>query len=55
MYAKRSEQPEMANLPLFLNGTLNPENRWVKLAALIPWDDIDKIYAKNLTLNSKRV
>ncbi len=47
MYVKRFEQPEMANLPLFLNGTLNPENRWIKLAALIPWDDIDKIYAKN--------
>ena len=47
MYVKRFEQPEMANLPLFLNGTLNPENRWIKLAALIPWGDIDKIYAKN--------
>ena len=47
MYAKRSEHPEMSNLPLFLNDTLNPENRWVKLAVLIPWDEIDKIYTNN--------
>ena len=47
MYAKRSEQPEMANLPLFLNDTLNPDNRWIKLATLIPWNEIDKIYANN--------
>jgi hypothetical protein len=45
MYAKRSEHPEMASLPLFLNDTLNPDNRWIKLAVLISWDEIDKIYA----------
>lgn len=30
------------------NTDLNPENRWVKLAALIPWDELAGIYAKNL-------
>ena len=26
--------------------TMNPENRWVKKAELIPWDEIEKRYAK---------
>lgn len=36
------EQPEMfGNLPL------NPENRWVKLAQLIPWSKVEEEYQKN--------
>src|SRR5690625_3145822 len=27
-------------------GKLNPENRWVKLAALIPWDKVEQKYVK---------
>lgn len=27
-------------------GKLNPENRWVKLAALIPWDKVERKYVK---------
>ncbi|MFC2110859.1 transposase, partial [Bacteroidota bacterium] len=27
---------------------LNPENRWVKLASLIPWDELAAIYSKTL-------
>lgn len=27
---------------------LDPDNRWVKLAALVPWDELATIYAKNL-------
>lgn len=36
------EKPEMfGNLPL------NPENRWVKLARLIPWSRVEEEYQKN--------
>lgn len=28
-------------------GKLNPENRWCKLAAMIPWHRIEEKYAKN--------
>ena len=49
MYKKSTNQASMMNLPLFLNGTLKETNRWVKLAALIPWDVIEDIYAKNFT------
>ena len=47
MYKNTSSEPKMANLPYFLDTTLNADNRWVKLAGLIPWSDIEKIYALN--------
>jgi transposase, IS5 family len=39
----------MANLPYFLDTTLNADNRWVKLSALIPWSDVEEVYAVNFT------
>ncbi len=33
---------------------LDPENRWVKLAGLIPWDKLADIYARNLRSDSGR-
>ena len=33
---------------------LSPDNRWVKLAQLIPWDDLASVYAKGLSSNSGR-
>ena len=27
-------------------GELDPENEWVKLAGLVPWDTVEKEYAK---------
>ena len=49
MYEKRSKSPVMSNLPMFFDGTLNVNNRWVKLAAIVPWDDVDEIYSQNFT------
>lgn len=49
MYKKGSNEASMMNLPLFLDGTLKESNRWVKLAALIPWDIIEEIYSRNFT------
>ena len=49
MYKNTGSEPKMANLPYFLDGTLNPNNRWVKLAATIPWTDVEEIYALNFT------
>lgn len=39
----------MANLPYFLDTTLKADNRWVKLSALIPWSDVEEVYAVNFT------
>lgn len=33
---------------------LSPKNRWVKLAKIIPWDDLAAIYSKTLSSNSGR-
>ena len=33
---------------------LSPENRWVKLAELIPWDPLASVYAKSLSTTSGR-
>jgi transposase, IS5 family len=49
MYKNTSSEPKMANLPYFLDSTLNTDNRWVKLAGLIPWSDVEEIYALNFT------
>lgn len=34
---------------------LDPNNRWVKLAELIPWDELAEIYARNLDPGSGRL
>ena len=49
MYKNTSSEPKIANLPYFLDTTLNTDNRWVKLAGLIPWSDVEEIYALNFT------
>ena len=33
---------------------LSPNNRWVRLAKLIPWDSLAAIYAQQLSSNSGR-
>lgn len=46
---KYSDNQMMLPHEFFLpfGGKLNPENRWCKLAALIPWSKIEEKYAKN--------
>ena len=51
MYKKHDKQALMGNLPLFLDGTLNSNNRWVVLASLIPWYAVDDLYSKNFISN----
>lgn len=37
-----------------LGKKLNPQNRWVKLAHQIPWDDLAQVYAKSLSSDMGR-
>ena len=47
MYRKRQrEQVEFENFHLAFGGKLRSDNRWVRLAKLIPWDEIEKRYAE---------
>ena len=39
MYTKRLDQVEFEDFYLPFGGKLRSDNRWVKLAKLIPWDE----------------
>lgn len=45
MYRKPEPQLTIDDFILPFSGKLNAENRWVKLAKIIPWDEFEKDYA----------
>ena len=44
MYRGTLKQMEFENFNLPFGGKLNSNNRWVKLAKMIPWDEIEEVY-----------
>lgn len=46
-----SNQLKFKDFNLPFGGELSGDNRWVLLAELIPWDKIEKLYAKNFSDN----
>jgi hypothetical protein len=48
MYRHDKKQLEFENFHLPFGGKLRSDNRWVKLAKLIPWADFETSYAKTL-------
>ena len=53
MYRKRStQQLEFPDFYLPFSGHLNPENRWVQLARIVPWDLAEEIYVAGLCEDS---
>ena len=52
MYRKRDrEQQYIEDFVMPFGGKLRADNRWVKLAALMPWDFIEDIYAESMCEN----
>ena len=50
MLKKRSRQIEIHELPCGFHGArIFEDNRWVKLSQIIPWDLVEKEYAKSFT------
>lgn len=48
MYQYKDQQAKLFKTKIVFGGQpLNPENRWIKLSQLIPWDEIEVEYAKN--------
>ena len=49
MYQKESERVKMTleDFILPFGGKLDAGSRWVKLAALMPWDMIEDVYARS--------
>lgn len=52
MYRQPSGQLKIEDFVLPFEGKLNPENRWVKLSKLIPWEEIEKNYAQLFPSNT---
>ena len=50
MYKRHNGQISLYEDPAFFGGIpLNPENEWVRLAAILPWDQIEERYAASFT------
>ncbi|ANT64287.1 IS5-like element ISCph12 family transposase [Prosthecochloris sp. CIB 2401] len=47
MYQQKFQQLTFENFHLPFGGKLDPENRWVRLADVIPWHVAETMYAKN--------
>ena len=48
MYRSQRQQLEFPDFYLPFSGQLDPENRWVQLARLVPWDLAEEIYHNEL-------
>ena len=46
---ERTSQPEFVDFYLPFGGKLDPDNRWVKLAALVPWDQVEESCSHSLS------
>ncbi len=48
MYKNNEKQLKFEDFYLPFGGKLRSDNRWVKLAKLIPWHDFEELYARTL-------
>lgn len=46
MYQRKDPTPEFSRFEMSFGGELRKDNRWVVLGDLIPWDEVEKRYAK---------
>jgi len=52
MYRKRNiDQLTLADFSMPFSGKLSPDNRWVKLASLIPWEALEDEYVRQFSQN----
>lgn len=54
MLRKVENHPKFENFLLPFDGKLNGDNRWIKLAEMIPWDELEDIYGKNMSADFGR-
>jgi hypothetical protein len=48
MYKHNIKQLEFEDFALPFNGRLRSDNRWVKIAKFIPWEEFESLYSKSL-------
>jgi len=52
MYRKRdTDQLILSDFSMPFSGKLSPDNRWVKLASLVPWEEIENEYVRQFSQN----
>lgn len=49
MYKHNSKQLEFEDFALPFNGGLRSDNRWVKIAKFIPWEEFELLYSQSLS------
>jgi len=53
MYRRKKDQIEFKDFVLPFGGRLKGQNRWIKLAGLIPWDEFEEAYGRNFAGNGQ--
>ena len=48
-YSEDKDQLIMAEFAMPFAGKLDPKNRWVCLASIMPWDKIEEIYLRTMS------
>ncbi len=46
---KNSRQLTLDGFHMPFGGKLNPENKWLRLSEIIPWDDFVQIYSRQMS------
>jgi len=54
MYRISTHTPEFDQFDMVFGGSLKADNRWVILASLIPWNDVEEKYSKLSNANNGR-
>jgi hypothetical protein len=53
MLNRTSDQPEFPDFYLPFGGKLSASNKWVKRAAMVPWEEVEKVYARSFKRNGR--
>ena len=49
-HRNNSDQVYIDDFFLPFGGKLRKDNRWVRMAAMMPWEYIDEVYARNIKM-----
>ncbi len=49
MYRKADDYPKFPGFALPFDGKLDTDNRWIRLAKLIPWDRLEELYGSKFS------
>lgn len=53
-YIEDKDQLVIEDFTMPFGGELDPENRWVRLAGIMPWDYIEEIYLQTMNAETGR-